>query len=213
MNKCERRAISFLLVISTSLLKTAAAQTNTLSEEIQDTRAITEEFSKYVAKAGIAERDPQYVPWKRDLANFVSDATVIFNEANSVRTACVAQKIARSGPCDSASTRENSLLSYLSTPKDMAEEPVSYWNDPKSIRPQIENWNNSEFSQLQLKIVHYATSADHFKPAIEKAEMLRRKANESMMVEDWVGGFIFLRHSQMLMNDAVIRALREAYSR
>ena len=34
MNKCERRAISFLLVISTSLLKTAAAQTNTLSEEI-----------------------------------------------------------------------------------------------------------------------------------------------------------------------------------
>jgi hypothetical protein len=63
--------------------------------------------------------------------------------------------------------------------------------------------------------VHYAGTSTypHFKADIDKAELYKRKADEAAVANDWAGGFIFLRHSQMLMDDARIRAIHDAYSR
>jgi hypothetical protein len=53
----------------------------------------------------------------------------------------------------------------------------------------------------------------HFKADINKAELYKGKANEAAEVTDWTGGFINLRHSEMILKDARVRAAHDAYSR
>ena len=52
-----------------------------------------------------------------------------------------------------------------------------------------------------------------FMADISKAELYKRKADEAAEENDWASGFVFLRHSQMIMQDAFIGAVHDAYSR
>jgi hypothetical protein len=53
----------------------------------------------------------------------------------------------------------------------------------------------------------------HFKADIDKAELYKRNAHQAAEANDWAGGLIFLRHSQMMMDDARVKAIHDAYSR
>jgi hypothetical protein len=62
---------------------------------------------------------------------------------------------------------------------------------------------------------HYAGTSTYprFMADISKAELYKRKADEAAEVNDWASGFAFLRHSQMIMQDAFTGAVDDAYSR
>jgi hypothetical protein len=53
----------------------------------------------------------------------------------------------------------------------------------------------------------------HYQADIKVAKLYQRKANEAADANDWAGGFVLLRHSELILEDAFDRALQEAYLR
>ena len=185
-----------------------------IAEAVRAEQGRTAEFKQAVFQMGKVEHDPEFAPWKGAINGVIIDATVIFQEAVATRSACIAAGLVHSKSCDFALVREAKLLGWIGALAGFSDpHQIRPWNDEKTIRPQIDAWISNDFDVARLRIAHYAPSLSHFQVSISRASVLRDKALESARVNDWAGGLILLRHSQILMDDASVRALQEAYSK
>jgi hypothetical protein len=198
-----------MLVAFNSHTQQASCQAGQIAETIQNQKAVLAAFNSEVSDIAIARRDPSFSRWTDDLESLVADATRIVRESSAVMSACIRSKTIHSDACDAAATRENFALSGIGAASAFShKDQVRPWNDAKTIQPQVEEWDRTGFEAARLNIVRSAKNPGSFKSEIDSSEALRQQAAASIRIRDWTAALITLRHSQMLMQDAFIRALQ-----
>jgi len=193
--------LAFLLfAVSTSLSTAQTSQTSAQYFAAQFKDAENHILSE--------ERDPRYTSWKSEIAAFNSDASRLFQSAAASDSGCPAPPAPASNACSSAQNQEAIILgnfgviAHLSDPNEIPPDA-----DVDVIRPQIEDWYSSGFNKDRLGIAQYAGSMTPFQQEIARANLLRIRAERSAKAGDWTGGFIFLRHSQLIMQALFLKAL------
>ncbi|HTU49250.1 MAG TPA: hypothetical protein VMF56_01580 [Acidobacteriaceae bacterium] len=188
-----------LFVVSTSL---NAGQTNPAGNGAQNGQGLAGNFKDMEGRILAVERDPRYSRWRYDIAAFQSDASRLFESAAAVKSQCLPNQGVVSDLCESAQTREGLILADCLAVASLADPSSgSPDEDADTIRPQIEEWYSSGFDKSRLGIAQYAGSMTPYRQEIARADLLRRKAEQSANAGDWTGGLIFLRHSQLIMHD------------
>jgi hypothetical protein len=127
-------------------------------------------------------------------------------------------------------------LSHVGKPQDDAETirpQIQGWSgavvDPKldafeHFRSEIQHYAASvcdpnfpvdwEHNSFESCVPYQGPSTyAHYQTEIKEAKLYQRKANEAAEANDWAGGFVCLRHSELILEDAFDKALQEAYLR
>lgn len=202
-------ALSVGLVLGFSAFMTLRKRPSRFAQwegDAQHRQTLTREFKGMENQILSVERDSRFSPWESDIASFNSDASRLFQSAAATAESECPNPI---GPayssCESAINREAMILAdclAVAGFSDAYPHRIPPDEDADVIRPQIEKWYSSGFNEHHLGITQYATSMVPYGRDIISADLLRKKAEQSAKAGDWTGGLIFLRHSQLLMDNA-----------
>jgi hypothetical protein len=201
--------ICALILLTVSSACAHAFQDDSLAEQIKNDQMADTNFNYLMNLIIVAERNPKYAHWKADIVAFSADANRMLQETKAVRSKCIAAKIIHSQPCDGASFGQGLLLGEMGAISALGD-PDQPNDDVEDIRSQINRWSATDFADACRRIAQRAPVRSTYQADIARAAAYRDAAEKAAEENDWIGGIISLRRSQLILDDALTRTLLQS---